>query len=401
MRLIPPVTAASTLLAAALFVPATAAHADALTCNGSAAPTFGTAAQNSTINNKFTAYGNSNTLLDDWTGADSTYSVKLPDGRVVYGFSDTFLGQVNGISRPLTIEDGGTTPFINNTFVVQSSGGTLTSTAHGGTATSPTALMPPRDASHLYWAADMTMNGSEIQQPYREYKVGSGALNVTFERNVLARFSTSNLKQPLSVTTLPSSRKIMWGSGLLKADGNTYIYGTEDLGTDGKHMYVARVSGTDLRGKWSYLASYGSNLTDPSDDTWSDSESAALRVLSGVSNEFSVSKRGNFSILVTQDTKLAFSTEIDSYLSCSPAGPFSDEKTVYNTPIARPDGTPYNDSDLYTYNAHAHASLSTTNNLVVSYNMNSLDFDVPAAQKDVYRDVSIYRPRFINVPVTG
>jgi len=407
MRLVPSasVTAASTLLAAALFAPATAhaATAAALTCNGSAAPTFGTATPNTSMNNKFTAYGNSNALTDDWTGADSTYSVKLSDGRTVYGFSDTFLGSVNADgSRPMTIEDGGTTPFINNTFVVQSSGGTLSSTAHGGTAASPTALMPPRDGSHIYWAGDLTTNGSgEIQQPYREYKVGSGALNVAWEDNVLARFSTSNLKQPISVTALPSSRKIMWGSGLLKADGYTYVYGTEDLGTDGKHMYVARVQGTDLRGTWSYLASYGSNQTDPSDDTWSSSESAALRVLSGVSNEFSVSKRGNFSILVTQDTKLAFSTEIDAYLSCSPAGPFSGEKTVYNTPIAKPDGTPYNDADIYTYNAHAHASLNTANNLVVSYNMNSLDFTVTGPQKDVYRDVSIYRPRFVNVPVTG
>ncbi|MBO2450329.1 DUF5005 domain-containing protein [Actinomadura barringtoniae] len=410
MRFVPSVTAASTLLAAALLVPATSANAAhaaaaaaALTCNGSAAPTIGTGTPNTSMNNKFTSYGNSNALTDDWTGADSTYSVKLADGRTVFGFSDTFLGTVNANgSRPLAIQDGGTTPFINNTFVVQSSGGTLSSTAHGGTASSPTALLPPRDDSHLYWAGDLTTNGStEIQQPYREYKVGSGDLNVAWEDNVLARFSTSNLKQPISITPLPSSRKIMWGSGLMKADGYTYIYGTEDLGTDGKHMYVARVSGTDLRGQWSYLASYGSNPTDPADDTWSTSESAALRVLSGVSNEFSVSRRGNFNILLTQDTKLAFSMEIDTYLSCSPAGPFGDEKTVYNTPIAKPDGTPYNDADLYTYNAHAHASLSSANNLVFSYNMNSLDFTTPAAQKDVYRDVSIYRPRFVNVPVTG
>src|SRR5215471_18711338 len=43
----------------------------------------------------FESYGNDNTLLDDWTGADSTLSVLLPDGRVVWNFSDTFLGFVN------------------------------------------------------------------------------------------------------------------------------------------------------------------------------------------------------------------------------------------------------------------------------------------------------------------
>ncbi|KAB2379774.1 DUF5005 domain-containing protein [Actinomadura montaniterrae] len=391
MRLLIRAAVASTLAATALVAPSAAARAAALTCGGSAAPTFGTATPDTSLNTQFTSYGNGNALLDDWTGGDSTYSVKLPDGRTVFGFSDTFLGKVNADgSRPMTVADGGTTPFVNNTFVVRSAGGALTGTAHGGTAANPTALLPPRDASHVYWAGDMTMNGSEIQQPYREYKVGSGDLNVTWDANVLARFSTSDLTRPTSVTSLPSGSGVMWGSALLRDGGYTYVYGTEDLGADGKHMYVARVAGTDLRGTWSYLAAGG---------TWSASESAAVEVLGGVSNEFSVSKRGNFYILLTQDTKNAFSAQIDTYLSCSPAGPFTDEKTVYNTPEGGPYGS-YGDADVYTYNAHAHASLTTANKLVVSYNVNSLD-TTAGPTRDVYRDVSIYRPRFVDVPVTG
>lgn len=391
--------AASLLLAGGLVAAAPAvqvsaqasARAAALVCGGSPAPTFGSAAQNSSLNTKFFAYGNGNALLDDWTGADSTYSVKLQDGRTVFGFSDTFLGRINPDgSRPMTIGDGGTTPFLNNTFVVQSASGSL-STVHAGSAAAPTAPMPPRDASHLYWAADLTTNGGEVQQPYREYvKTGPGPWAIAFERNVLARFPAGDLAQPVEVRALPSSRKIMWGSALLKSGGYTYVYGTEDLGADGKHLYIARVAGTDLRGAWTYLAAGGA---------WPSSESAAVRVLSGVSNEFSVSRRGNFYILVTQDTKEAFSAQIDTYLSCSPAGPFTDDRTVYQTPEGGPWGS-YGDPDVYTYNAHAHASLTTANNLVVSYNVNSLD-TVEGPAKDVYRDVSIYRPRFINVPVSG
>ncbi|WP_433239332.1 DUF5005 domain-containing protein [Actinomadura nitritigenes] len=391
MRLLVRAAAASTLAATALLAPSAAAHAAALTCGGSAAPTFGTATPDTSLNAQFTSYGNGNALLDDWTGADSTYSVKLPDGRTVFGFSDTFLGKVNADgSRPMAVADGGTTPFVNNTFVVRSAAGALTGTAHGGTAANPTALLPPRDASHVYWAGDMTMNGGEIQQPYREYKVGSGDLDVTWDANVLARFSTSDLTRPASVTSLPSGSGVMWGSALLRDGGYTYVYGTEDLGSGGKHMYVARVAGTDLRGTWSYLAAGGA---------WSPSESAAVEVLGGVSNEFSVSKRGNFYVLLTQDTKDAFSAQIDTYLSCSPAGPFTDERTVYNTPEGGPFGS-YGDPDVYTYNAHAHASLTTANRLVVSYNVNSLD-TTTGPTRDVYRDVSIYRPRFVDVPVTG
>src|SRR4051795_7483170 len=67
-----------------------------------------------------------------WTGADSTYSVQLPGGRTAWVFSDTFLGPVNPDgSRPTT------TPFINNSFVVQQDNTLKTVT--GGTPANPTA----------------------------------------------------------------------------------------------------------------------------------------------------------------------------------------------------------------------------------------------------------------------
>ncbi|PYJ78590.1 MAG: DUF4185 domain-containing protein, partial [Verrucomicrobia bacterium] len=85
----------------------------------------------------FESYGNDNTLLDDWTGADGALSVVLPDGRVVWDFSDTFLGFVNrDESRPPG------QPFINNSMIVQDSGA-LVQTLHGGTAQSPTSLIIP------------------------------------------------------------------------------------------------------------------------------------------------------------------------------------------------------------------------------------------------------------------
>ncbi|WP_018655335.1 DUF5005 domain-containing protein [Actinomadura flavalba] len=377
------------LAAAALAVPGQASAAAGPTCAGKAAPVFGTAAPNTTLNTRFTTYGNSNARLDDWTGADSTYSVKLADGRIVFGFSDTFLGTINANgSRPVVISDGGTTPFLNNTFVVQSTSGTLT-TARGGTASAPTALLPPSGPGRVYWAGDMITHGNEVQQPYREYvKTGSGPWDIAFDRNVLARFSTGNLNQPVSVTALPSATGTMWGSALLKDGGYTYVYGTEDRGAD-KYLRVARVTGTDLRGTWEYRTASG----------WSTSETASVRLMSGVSNELSVSKRGSHYIMINQDTKEAFSAQIDAHLSCAAHGPFTAEQTVYSTPDGGPWGS-YGDPDVYTYNAHAHASMNTSGKLVVSYNVNTLDMQA-GPNNDVYRNVSIYRPRFVDVPVSG
>src|SRR5262245_57032793 len=60
-----------------------------------------------------------------WNGGDSTTSVPLPDGRLVWLFSDTFLGPVNADgSRPHSA------PMVHNSAVVQD-GVQLTQTLTG------------------------------------------------------------------------------------------------------------------------------------------------------------------------------------------------------------------------------------------------------------------------------
>src|SRR4051794_32017888 len=63
-----------------------------------ALPTGGMTA--AAVASMFNTYGDAG---NHWTGADSTVSVPLPDGRNAWLFSDTFLGTVNADgSRPRT-----------------------------------------------------------------------------------------------------------------------------------------------------------------------------------------------------------------------------------------------------------------------------------------------------------
>src|SRR5690349_10641905 len=90
----------------------------------------------------FNTYGDAG---NHWTGADSTVSVPLPDGRVAWLFSDTFLGTVNADgSRPRD------TPMVNNTLLIQDGTG-ITATRTGGTAALPEALVKPSQAGEFYW----------------------------------------------------------------------------------------------------------------------------------------------------------------------------------------------------------------------------------------------------------
>lgn len=305
-----------------------------------------------------------------WSGADSTYSTRLPGNRELWSFSDTLVGPVNADgSRP------DTTPFVNNSFVITSRGSF--SSVIGGTPDAPVSVAAPSDPTAWLWSADPTVSGRYLEVPYLQFhRTGTGPFDFAWQKNVLARFDAQTLKL-VDLTDLPSATGVEWGSYVLQQGGYSYVYGVEDLGA-AKYLHIARVRGTDLLGDWQYFTGSG----------WSSVESDSARVMDGVSNEFSVSKLGTGYVLITQDTSELLSAHIVAYFSCSPAGPFTGKTAVYTTPETGAFGS-YGNGNVYTYNPHAHPELSHGNELLISYNVNSFNVD------DIFADASIYRPRFI------
>lgn len=385
------VAAAGVAASAAMAAPGRAAAASAAqVCRGVAAPTVTSAGPDTRLDGEFDSYADDHTSPDDWTGADSTYSTPLPGGSDLWIFSDTFLGTINPDgSRSPTVSDGGDTPFINNSFVL--TGRPSIRTITGGTAAAPAALMPPPDSDHWYWSRDGMVLGGRLDVIYSEFaRTGSGALDFGWYRNVLAQYSLNDLSHPADVLPLPSSDDISWGAWLLRSNGYTYVYGTEDLGAH-KYLHLARVQGNNLARPWQFRTA---------DGTWSAQESASARIAGtpgtsiNVSNELSVVRHGRVYVLVTQDMSAPLSAGIDLAYSCSPTGPFVDETTAYTTPETGAAGT-YHDPDVYTYNPHEHPELDKDNRLVISYNVNSF------VNTDLYQTASIYRPRFIFVSLKG
>jgi hypothetical protein len=342
-------------------------------CPGRYAPTLESSATEPGLTAAFTHYGNTG---GGWTGGDSTYSVRLPGGRQLWLFSDTFLGTVNPDgSRP---EDG---PIVNNTFVEQR--GDRFRTIHGGTADEPTAVLPPPAEGAWYWLADGQLGTRGLQVVFQRYdRFGPGQWDWSFTGNVLGRFDPRDYSQR-DVTPLPSATKVAWGSWIDRVGPYTYVYGVRDLGAV-KHMQIARVRGDDLRRPWEFFTGSG----------WSADEHAAADVMPGVANEYSVTRYRGLYMLITQDTNALFSTEVVAYFSCSPTGPFVARTKLFDTPETGASGS-YGDPDIFTYNAHEHPELRRGDRLLVTYNVNSFDF------ADDLRDVSIYRPRFVEVRFAG
>lgn len=323
------------------------------------------ASVNQPFTNAFEHYGNTG---GQWTGADSSYSVPLPGGRVAWLYSDTFLGTVNADnSRPLD------SPFIHNSIVIQNHGQMTTYT--GGPAAAPTSLVavPGADPTQdWYWFGDGTVEGNHLQVLLLEFtKTGDGPFDFAFKDTAIASISLATM-QLEHITTMPDSA-VEWGSAIYESGPYTYVYGVEDLGQD-KYMHLARVrTGGLTTSPWQYFDGSG----------WSVDPTSSTRIMDGVSNEFSVTNFLGAVTLVTGDTTQALSPDIVMYRSTSPEGPFTDKTLLYTTPETS--------GNIFTYNPKAHPEFGTPNTLMITYNVNSF------SNSDLYSNVDNYRPRYINV----
>lgn len=313
---------------------------------------------NTTYNNYFTRYG------AGWTGGDATYSIPIDATRNLWIFGDTFLGTVNSNrSRPAT-------GLINNSFVIQN--GENFTTHYAGSAASPEALLRPAENGWWYWPAHGQMHNGHIQVLMFAMKpLGtSGAWNFQYAAIDLVTLSLPNL-EVVSQERIMEYDKINYGACILNDVNYTYIYGSKNTGS-AKYLNIARVSGTDLSGTWEFYV--GNNTWD------TDATKAATQNIS-VSDQFSVIKKRGSYYLMTQTGYLG--KELYLYKSNSPVDTFTARQTIYCTPETG--------GNIFTYNAFVHDQFSDDDELLISYNNNSSDFN------DLFTNADNYRPHFINV----
>jgi hypothetical protein len=167
-------------------------------------------------------------------------------------------------------------------------------------------------------------------------------------------------------------------AGAPNPDGNIYVYAVSTQNKR-KGLLVARVTSLNFLDfdKWRFW----------NGSTWVPDLKDAKLIAWDVSNEMSVSPLPNGKIALVYQY-LTLSNEVSIQVGESLAGPFSERKTVY-TVSKEKWGESY-----FPYNAKAYPHLSTSDSILISYNVNSFDFF-----NDILNDPNLYRPRFINVAV--
>lgn len=329
-----------------------------------------------------------------WTGADTTFSIELPDGRTLWVFSDTFLAPSNGCGpedpEPCHKRVLFGAPFINNSFVVQERDGSLSRTIHGGTSELPAAAVtPPAPANEasFYWMGDGTVEGDRLHLFVRRYPkspvlppsaIGTDVATFRLPDLTLERISEGAGPEglrPWAFGPVPGGAEVpvTWGAGILEQADHTYIYGTEEH-TLFKRLHVARVpAGQLLTAPWEYFDGAG----------WSTDPLRSARIADNVAGELSVVQTTGGYRLVASLIGIA---EIRMSTAPRPEGPWAPFTTLYIPPeLAK---------GAQVYNAHEHPQYSRKGSVVLSYNVNgSMDGN------DVFSDVHIYRARFVEIVI--
>jgi len=312
-----------------------------------------------------------------FTGGDGTYSVALPDGRTAWIFGDTFIGGVN----PDNSRQHQDPIYIRNSVVVQDGDSlhTLYNMINGKRASFaiPPAVLEEgsgvTEDSVWFWPGDGYVEQDYLVLFFSEFiKTGDDMWGFGWNGTWIGKYSLPGLEQQsLEKIVAGDQTNIHFGHAILEEKEYIYIYGGGD-----KRPHAARFLKGNVNGPWEYFDGEG----------WSkDLEDAkAMGDIDG-SEQFSVLNLNETYILVTQMGGI--SNEICSFTAATPFGPWGNRQKLYTTPL--PDTT----HNLFTYNAVAHPQFIENNRLLVSYNTNSYEL------ADHFRDATIYRPRFIRVPL--
>ncbi|MFF4250329.1 DUF4185 domain-containing protein [Streptomyces sp. NPDC001663] len=341
------------------------------------------------LTGEFARYGDDATRTDDWTGGDGTHSVRLPDGRVLWLFSDTYLGQVHGPPNPVgesVAWRDTTAPLVRNSAVVMR-GGRLESTLPAPLFADPApnqwrwpvaARVEPRSPGSSEKVVRVLLWVRTAGQSPWIYGVPTATEVATLS---LPDLKVESVVKVLDQSLVPDpSQRVLFGTTLVEKDGWTYVYGGDDgqaASRPASSAYVARVPEGRLGepAAWQY---------------WNGSRwGAAPKPVRGakVGSAFSVARVDGTYVLFTMAAGAEGLTTVTSYWACSPTGPWHGPTRHFSPSLPS--------AGVAAYNPQVHPELSGDGRLVLSYDVNWLE--TTGASASINADVTLYRPRFVTV----
>lgn len=314
---------------------------------------------------------------DILTGGDGAISIPINEQKSLWLWGDSFLGEVMNNQRSTT------SPFTMGN-VWQILDGKSVKTIVGGTLKQPKALLETEKVdghSTVLWPMHGFVKNNIIHVFMSTIvQTGKGTFDFYWYSTIYYRLRLSDLSVIDKRELLTNKQtNVHLGFGVLEYDGYYYIYGSDARKDFSATLNVARARlANDKLQNWQYF-----NGKD-----WS-AHPEEIKPLQGidlpVSEQFSVFRHKDEFVLLTQDR---FKPEIYTFVANSPAGPWFGKKHIYTIPER-------SDSTVFTYNAMAHPQYGSGKKWLISYCVNAKN--IP----DLYKNASIYKPRFFWVPVSN
>jgi len=372
------------------------------------------------------------TRTSGWTGGDVAGTVDLDDGRLLWLFGDTWIGNV---------VDGRHAPgsrMVNNTIAIQSLAGKPSELPlnsqmrfywQGGSKDPVAWITPklkqaaagekqsdPKASQGWYWP---TGGGAVVPGPGGRprlliflFHIGKqqGKEGIWAFKSLGGTMATvDNIADPVekwevrqddipfavgSDAATNSARKnarpreISWGVAAFRyrpaGDAGQewlYTYGIRNEAPLNRQVILARVriDSPTRFDEWQFYAGK---------DKWSAAMEDIAPIAEHVTNELSVEHllgTGQPTWIMVH-SEPPFGRKIFVRTASRPEGPWSDPQAIYSVPEADRNPT------YFAYAAKGHFDLSRPDELLITYVVNSHDFGA------MVKDASIYRPRFIRVP---
>jgi len=312
---------------------------------------------------------------DILTGGDGAISIQIDNTKSFWLWGDSFLGEVIDNSR------ADSSPFIMGN-VWQLLDGESVKTITGGTSINPESLLKTENVdgnTAILWPMHGFVKNNIVHVFMSTIvQTGKGTWDFYWHSTMYYRLNLSNLSVIDRQEWLTREQTdAHFGFGVTEYNGFYYIYGSNPQKNFTSTLHVARARLiNDMLQDWEYF--------DGTNWVYDAKESKSLQGIDiPISEQFSVFRHNNKFILLTQDR---FNPEIYTFNSDTPEGPWSNKKHIYTIPESE-------DSTLFTYNAMAHPQYISDNKLLVSYCVNAKN------TSDLYKDASIYKPRFIRIPM--
>ncbi len=336
-----------------------------------------------------------------WIGGDGVFTIPLDGGRILWLFSDSFVGRVaEGQRRRVTM--------VHNAVAIQKHAAArpdifLGKAADGG----PASFFDPPDRRGYFWLFHGATNHqglwlfliqvetTDATSAFGFRTIGTWLAHVANPHEPPPAWRVSMRKIPWGI--YPSDdggrssgepadgdarRTLHFGSWVTRVGDELYVYGVDErLGKRGMIVAKVPVSRIGRFDRWRFLGP----------DGWVKDFRACRTLADDITTEYSVTPMKNVPgkgepryLLIQSAGNL--SPDILAREGPSPVGPWSEPRVIFTCP------EPARRQEVFTYAAKAHPELSDEAGTVISYVANSVQF------KDLVDHAWIYWPRFIRLP---